>query len=88
VIPGHHSIVIETDPLGLLIQSTADGDVEVTDLPIVEDVACGWLIEGVLIVQDPLLKGADMVLILFCGDSGVGLSVSDGLEESIGDTPE
>jgi hypothetical protein len=62
--------------------------VEVADLPIVEDVACGWFIEGVLVVQDLLLKGADTVLVPFCGDGSVGLPVSDGLEESIGDTLE
>jgi len=39
--------------------------VEVADLPIVEDVACGWFIEGVLVVQDLLLKGADMSLYRF-----------------------
>jgi hypothetical protein len=39
-------------------------------------------------VQDLLLKGADTVLVPFRGDSSVGLLVSDGLEESIGDTLE
>jgi hypothetical protein len=88
VIPGYCPIISETDPLGFLVQPTADRDVEVTDLPVVEDVAHRWLVEAVLVVQDLLLEGVDAIFVPFCRDGGVGLLVCDGLEEPIGNSLE
>jgi hypothetical protein len=62
--------------------------VEVRYFPIVKHVAHGWLVECGLIVEDSLLQGMETVFISFRGYGGVGFSVSDGLEEAIGDTLE
>jgi hypothetical protein len=43
------------DPFCFLIESVANGDVEVTDLPIVENKTLQWLVKGVLVVEDALL---------------------------------
>jgi hypothetical protein len=82
------AIVIEADPLCLLVLPTANRDVEVRYFPIVEDVACGWLVECGLVMEDALLQGVEAIFIPLCGHSGVGFLVSDGLEEAIGDTSE
>ena len=39
-------------------------------------------------MEDSLLQGMETVFISFRGYGGVGFSVSDGLEEAIGDTLE
>ena len=61
---------------------------EVADLPIVKDVPHWQVVEGVLIVEYILLKGADSVFILFDQDGGVGFMVGDGLKETVGNVPE
>jgi hypothetical protein len=58
---------------------------EVADLPIVDHVPCWWLIECSLIVEHPLFKVMDVILILLCCNAGAGLPISNGLEEAIGD---
>jgi hypothetical protein len=79
VVPRRGAIVVEVDPLGLLVEPIADWDVEVGDFAIVECVA-GWgLIERVFIVKDTLLQVAEPVFIAFGGDAGTGLLIGDGL---------
>jgi hypothetical protein len=39
-------------------------------------------------VEDLLLQGVEAVFVSFLGHGGVGLLISDGLEETIGDTLE
>ena len=57
-------------PLGLLIEPVTNRDVKVTDLPIVDNETCGWLVEGRLVVEDSLLQVMDLILILFGGNCG------------------
>jgi hypothetical protein len=87
-VSGDGAIIIKLDPLHLLIESAADGDVEVGYFPIVEDVARGWLIERGLIVEDLLLQTVESVFVPFCGYSGVGLSIGDGLKEAVSNASE
>jgi hypothetical protein len=62
--------------------------VEVVHLLIVENVTCRQFVECGLVVEDSLLQGVEVVFVSFLGHGGVGLSISDGLEETIGDTSE
>jgi hypothetical protein len=80
MIAGDGAIVIEVDPLGLLVQPVADWDLEVSDFPIVELVSGGWLIEGLFIVEYPLLQVVDAIFIPFGGHAGTCLSISDHLK--------
>jgi hypothetical protein len=82
------AIVVEANPLCLLIEPIADRDVEVGNLAIVEDVAGGGCVEGVLVVEDLLLQVMDLVFVPLCCDGGGGFPIGDGLQESIGDAPE
>jgi hypothetical protein len=56
-VAGDGAIVVEVNPFHLLVEPTANRNVEIGDLTIIEGVACGWLIEGCLIVKDSLLQG-------------------------------
>ena len=85
VVPRHCTIVIEPNPFGLLIQSSADRDVEVSNLPIVELVAFRWLVESLLVMEYLLLQVVQVVFVAFGSHAGARLSVGDGLEESVGD---
>jgi hypothetical protein len=80
MVARHSAVVIESDPFGLLIQSLADQDVEVTDLPIVEFVALGWVIEGLFIVEYLLLQVVEMIFVALGGHADACLSVGNGLE--------
>jgi hypothetical protein len=62
-----------------LIESITNWDVEVGDLAVVECVASGRFVEGVLVVEDALFEVVDPVLILLCYNGGGGLSVGNGL---------
>ena len=87
-VAGDGAIVIEPDPFCFLIEPTTNGDVEVRDLPIVEDVACGWLIESAFRVEDSLLLTVEPVFVSFCRYSSVSLSIGDGLKQAISDASE
>jgi hypothetical protein len=78
-VPRDCAIVIKTDPLGSLVQSIADWDVEVGDLPIVESVAFRRSVVGVLIVEDMLLEPLELLFICLGDDGGVGFVIGDGL---------
>jgi hypothetical protein len=69
------------DPLCLLIEPVASGDVEITDLPIVENEAPRWLVKGVLVVEDMLLQVMDVVFVHLGGNGSISFTVSNGLEE-------
>jgi hypothetical protein len=58
-----------------LIESVADWNVEVGNFAVVERVAGGRLVEGVLVMEDTLLEVMDLILILLCCNGGGGLSV-------------
>jgi hypothetical protein len=88
VITRDSSVVIEADPLGLLVKTVTHWDMEVHNFAIVECVASWRLIEGILIVEDVLFEVVESVFIPFVGDSGGCFSVSDGLEEPVCDAPE
>jgi hypothetical protein len=62
-----------------LVKPIANWDVEVGDFAIIECVASGRFIEGVLVVEDALFEMMDLILVAFCCDGGGGLSVGDGL---------
>jgi hypothetical protein len=85
VVAGDCSVIIETDPFGLLIEPVAHWDVEVGDLAVIDSVASRGLIESSLIVKDTLLEVVEMVFIPFSCDAGTGFVVGNGLEEAIGD---
>jgi len=82
------TIIVKPDPFCLLVEPTADGDMEVRYFPIVEDITHGWLVECGLIVEDLLLQMVELVLIPFCRYGGVGLTIGDSLEEAVSDTSE
>jgi hypothetical protein len=69
------AVIIEADPLGFLVQPTADGDVKVRYLPVVEYMAHGWLIERRLIVEDLLFQAVEPVFIPLRRYGGVGFMV-------------
>jgi hypothetical protein len=79
VVTRYHAIVIKFDPLGFLVEAIAHWDVEVGDLPVVECVAGGGFVEGLLIVEYALLEVVELVFVPFVQYCGSGLSVSDGL---------
>jgi hypothetical protein len=83
-ITGYCAIIVEPDPLSLLVQPIADGDLKVSDFPIVDLVPLGRMIEGLLIVEDPLFEVVEAIFVTFGGHTGAGFSISDGLEEAIG----
>jgi hypothetical protein len=56
VVTKYGPIVVESDPLGLLVESVAHWDMEVGDLPIVECVACGRLVKACFIVKYALFE--------------------------------
>jgi hypothetical protein len=62
--------------------------VKVRYFPIIEDIAYRWLVKCFLIVEDSLLHGVEAILIPLCGHGGVSFSVSDSLEEAVGDASE
>jgi hypothetical protein len=61
---------------------------EVGDLPVVENVACRWLVECGLVVENFLLQVMELVLILFHEYGSVSLAIGDGLKEAVSNTPE
>jgi hypothetical protein len=69
-----------------LIEPVANWDVEISDLAVVERVAVGGLVEGILIVEDALFEVVDLVLVPLRHNSGGGLPVGDGLKEPISNT--
>jgi hypothetical protein len=72
-------IVVEADPLGLLIQPIAHWNVEVWDLAVVEGVSSRWLIKGVLVVEDALFKAAELAFVPFVGQAGAGFLIGNSL---------
>jgi hypothetical protein len=79
-IPRDHSVVVEAYPLSLLVESIADGDVEVSNLHVIEVEALRRLVEGPLIVENALFKAVELILIGFGGDGGVSLAIGDDLK--------
>ena len=79
-ITGDGAIIIELDPLCFLVEPTANGDVKIRYLPIVEDIAYGWLVERGLVVEDFLLQTVESVLVLLRGYGSIGLAIGDGLK--------
>jgi hypothetical protein len=71
-----------------LVQSVAHWDVEVSDLPVIEDITTRWFVEGILIVEDALLKGADLILVVLGCNSSISLLIGDGLKEPVSDDPK
>jgi hypothetical protein len=84
-VSGHRAIVVESDPFSLLVQPITDGDLKVSDFPVIDLVPLRWVIEGLFIVEDPLFEVMKAILVAFGSHAGTGFSVSDGLEEAIGD---
>jgi hypothetical protein len=82
------AIIIEPDPLHFLIEPTANWDVEVRDLPVIEDVACGWLIECRLVVEDSLFQAVEPIFVPLCRYGGVGLAIGNGLKQPVSDASE
>jgi hypothetical protein len=82
------AIIIEPNPFGFLIDPAARGDVEATDLPIIEGVACGGLVKGVLVVKDSLFQAMEVIFVLFGRYGSVGFPIGDGLEEAVSNTLE
>jgi hypothetical protein len=85
VVTRHGAVVVEPYPFGFLIQPFANRDLKVTDLPVVEFIALGWLVEGLFVVEYPLLQVVDVILVALGGHAGTRLSIGDGLEEPISD---
>jgi hypothetical protein len=50
MITRDRTVVIEPNPLHLLVKPVPDWDVEIGDLAIVKGVASGGIVEGVLVV--------------------------------------
>jgi hypothetical protein len=84
-VAGDSPIVVKVDSLHLLVGSIANRDVEVTDLPIVEDEAFRWVVESFLIVEDALLQAMEPIFIRLSSNGSVSFTVGDSLEESICD---
>jgi hypothetical protein len=82
------AIVVESDPLGLLVQPIAHWDVEIADLAIVEHVPRWRFIERSLVMEHLLFEAMEAILISLVRDAGASFSVSDGLEEPISDAPK
>jgi hypothetical protein len=82
-ITGYCAVVVESDPLGLLVQPIADGDLKVSDFPIVDLVPFGRMIEGLLVMEDPLFEVVEAIFVTFGGHTSTGFSVSDGLERPL-----
>jgi hypothetical protein len=74
------AIVVELDPLCLLVQPIAHWDVEVGDLAVVKHEPFRCMIEGVFVVEHALLQMVEAILVALLGDGGVGLAVHNGLE--------
>jgi hypothetical protein len=87
-VAGDSPIIVKFDPFCGAVEPIANWDVEVGDLIVVEDIPHRWLLEGILIVEDGLLQGMDLVFILLGGNSSLDLPVGNGLEEAIGDLLE
>jgi hypothetical protein len=88
VVARDGTVVVEADPLCLLVESVAHWNVEVGDFAIVEYVAGGGVVEGVLIVKDALFEVMDSILVPFGCDSGGGFPIGDSLQEPIGNASE
>jgi hypothetical protein len=73
------TVFVELNPLCLLIEPVTNWDVEVCDFAVIECVAGGRFVEGVLIVQDTLFEVVDPILVLLRRKGGGGLSVGNGL---------
>jgi hypothetical protein len=79
-IAGDGAIIIKPDPLRLLVEPTADGDMKARYFPVIEGVAHRWLIEHSLIVEDLLPQMVELVLISFREHGGIGFMVGNSLE--------
>jgi hypothetical protein len=88
VIARYSSVIIELDPLCLLVEAVTDRDVEVQDFPVVELITSRGLIETRLVVEDTLLEVVDAILVSLVIDAGRGLAVGNGLKEAVGNAPE
>jgi hypothetical protein len=80
VIARDHAVVVEVDPLHLLVYPVTHWDVEVADLPLVGHEVFGRMVESVFIMEDMLLQVVDAILIGLLGNSSVSLTVCNGLE--------
>ena len=85
VVTRHGAVIVESYPLGFLIEAVADRDLEVSDLPGIELIPLRWMVESFLVVEDLLLEVVEVILVPLGGHTRTGLVVGDGLEETIGD---
>jgi hypothetical protein len=78
-VPRDHAIVIEANPLCLLIEPITHWDVEIADLPVVEYEAGRRMVEGIFIMEDVLLQVVEAILVGFLGNGSVGFAIGNGL---------
>ena len=86
-ITGYCAVFVESDPLSLLVQPIADGDLKVGDFSIVDLISLRWVIEGLFVVEDPLFEVVEPIFVALGGHTRAGLAIGDGLEKSIGNGP-
>src|SRR6267142_1774123 len=79
----HSSIIIEFDPLSQAGEPVAAWDAEVGNTSIVEDIALRSSLEGLLVLEDAVLKTFDLFVEAMELHRSVGFAVGDCGKESI-----
>lgn len=87
-IPKDHTIIIELDPFGGVVESMASWDMEMGNASIVEDVPLWSMLKGLLVVEDPVLKAFNLIRKVMVVDGSLGLTLGNHAKEFIGNCAE
>ena len=82
------AVVHPLDPLGWAVDSITQGNVELGNLPVIDNVAIGGLLELVFVVFNMVIQAFNLLSKTVHFDGGLGFASGDGGEEAISDGPK
>ena len=85
---GNSAVVQPLDPFGGTVDSVAQGNVELGNLPIVDDVAIGGLFKLVFIVLNAVVQALNLFLKAAHFNGCLGFTSGNGGEEPVSDGSE
>ena len=88
MLAGNSAIFQPFDPLGRMMDSVTQGNVEAGDLSLIGNIAVGGSLELVFIMFDVIMQASNLLFEVAHFRGGLGLTLSDGEEEPIGDGSE